>query len=128
MIDHVSVAVKNLQASAAFYERVLATLGFARLIDRKSAIGFGKKYPEFWLNVRPNMSAVQEDTGIHICLRAPSKKAVTEFYNTALFLGGRSDGEPRDRQGAITSYFGAFIRDLDGNKIEAVFFPSRTPK
>ena len=123
MIDHVSVAITNLEASASFYDRVLEALGLKRMVERENTIGFGKKYPEFWLNLRPDLIIVRDDTGSHICLRAATKEAVTAFYNTALALGGRGDGKPCKRQAAMTTYFGAFIRDLDGNKIEAVYFP-----
>ncbi len=123
MIDHVSVAVRDLAASAAFYEAVLAPLGLTRLVTRPNTVGFGKKYPEFWLNARPRMGPVSEDTGVHICLRTRSEENVRAFYNAAIALGGRDDGAPGPRQAAMTIYFGAFIRDLDGNKIEAVTFP-----
>lgn len=123
MIDHISIAVSDLTASAKFYEQVLAPLGLTRLVEREKTIGFGKKYPEFWLNARPEMPAVPEDTGTHICLRAASKEAVTAFHEAALSLGGDDDGAPGDRQAAMTTYFGAFIKDPDGNKIEAVTFP-----
>ena len=124
MIDHVSVPVRDLAASAAFYERLLAPLGLARLVERPATIGFGKKYPEFWLNLRPEMPPIPVDTGMHVCLRAPSEDAVRAFHALALEHGGRSDGEPRQRQAAMTTYYGAFIKDLDGNKIEAVTFPA----
>ena len=77
MIDHVSIAVSDLSASADFYGAVLAPLGLAKLVDRTPAtIGFGKKYPEFWLNAREGLKPQAETTGIHICLRAPSEVAV----------------------------------------------------
>lgn len=123
MIDHVSVSVSDLSASTAFYEKVLKPLGMVRITEREGTVGFGKKYPEFWLNARPEMGTVPGNTGGHICLRAPTREAVTNFYETAIALGGRGDGEPSDRQAAVTHYFGAFIRDLDRNKIEAVTFP-----
>lgn len=123
MIDHVSVAVSDLARSAAFYERVLAPLGLVKLIDRAPAtIGFGKKYPEFWLNARAGLSPQPETTGIHICLRAPSEDAVRTFHAAALTRGGRTAGDPGPRQGAFTTYFGAFVFDPDGNKLEAVHF------
>lgn len=125
MIDHVSVGVADLAASAGFYEQVLAPLGLARLVTRDRSVGFGKRYPEFWLNARPGMAPVGDDTGIHVCLRAPDRDAVTAFYERALALGGRCDGAPGDRQAAMTVYFGAFIRDADGNRIEAVTFPKK---
>jgi len=123
MIDHVSVAVRDLAESARFYEQVLAPLGLARLVERPGTVGFGRKYPEFWLNARPSMLTVPADTGTHICLRAPSVEAVRAFHDAALALGARDDGAPGDRQAAMTRYFGAFIKDRDGNKIEAVTFP-----
>lgn len=123
MIDHVSIAVRSLAESAAFYDAVLAPLGLVRLVERERTIGFGKKYPEFWLNARPGMAPVAEDTGCHICLRAPSKEAVDAFHAAALARGGRDDGAPGDREASMTTYYGAFIRDPDGNKIEAVTFP-----
>ena len=124
MIDHVSIAVADLMESAAFYEPVLAPLGLVKLVDRSPAtIGFGKKYPEFWLNTRAGLAPQPESTGIHICLRAPSDDAVREFFNAAIAHGGKSAGDPGPRQAAFTTYFGAFIFDPDGNKIEAVCFP-----
>lgn len=123
MIDHVSIPVRDLAASAAYYEKVLEPLGFTRLVDRDHTVGFGKKYPEFWVNVRPGMSPVAQDTGYHICLRAPNVEAVDTFYRTAIDLGGRDDGEPKMRKVSMSTYYGAFIRDPDGNKIEAVTFP-----
>ncbi len=122
MIDHVSVPVRDLAASAAFYERVLAPLGYIRLVERPATVGFGKKYPEFWLNLRANMPPIPADTGMHVCLRAPSEDAVRAFHTLALEHGGGSDGEPRPRQGEMAAYYGAFIKDPDGNKIEAITF------
>jgi len=123
MIDHVSVPVRDLAASAAFYERLLAPLGLTRLVERPATVGFGKTYPEFWLNLRAEMPPIPADTGMHVCLRASSEDAVRAFHATALEHGGKSDGEPGPRQAAMTTYYGAFIKDTDGNKIEAVTFP-----
>jgi len=126
MIDHVSIAVSDLADSADFYEAALGPLGFTKLVDRSPAtIGFGKKYPEFWLNAREGLKPQPETTGIHICLRAPSEAAVREFFDAAVARGGKSAGDPGPRQAAFTTYFGAFILDADGNKIEAVFFPKK---
>jgi catechol 2,3-dioxygenase-like lactoylglutathione lyase family enzyme len=122
MIDHVSIAVRDLAASARFYEAVLATLGYAKLADRPATIGFGKKYPEFWLNERRNMTLVDADPGAHICLRASSTEAVQAFHAAALAAGGTSDGAPGPRSGQIGGYYAAFIRDPEGNKIEAATF------
>jgi catechol 2,3-dioxygenase-like lactoylglutathione lyase family enzyme len=123
VIDHVSLAVSDLARSGAFYESVLAPLGLARLVAREGTVGFGKRYPEFWLNAREGLAPQPETTGTHICLRAPSEDAVREFHARALATGGRDAGAPGPRQGAFTAYFGAFVFDPDGSKIEAVNFP-----
>ena len=123
MIDHVSVPVRDLAAAVRFYARVLAPLGYVMLIERPGTAGFGKRYPELWLNLRSNLGPAPANPGAHIALRAASEDAVTAFHATALAMGGSSDGEPGPRPAAMTTYYGAFIRDLDGNKIEAVWFP-----
>jgi catechol 2,3-dioxygenase-like lactoylglutathione lyase family enzyme len=123
MIDHVSIAVDDLQASARAYDRILAPLGLTRLVERPATIGFGKRYPEFWLNLRAGMAPVAADTGCHVCLRAPDEASVRAFHATALAEGCTSAGDPGPRQAAMTTHFGAFIYDPDGNKIEAVTFP-----
>jgi catechol 2,3-dioxygenase-like lactoylglutathione lyase family enzyme len=122
MIDHVSVPVRDLAAGVAFYARVLAPLGYAKLVERPGSAGFGKKYPEIWLNLRAELGAAPSNPGAHIALRARSEDAVRAFHAAALEMGGVSDGEPGPRQAAMTGYFGAFIRDPDGNKIEALTF------
>lgn len=124
MIDHVSLAVRDLEQSAKAYGLFLAPLGLTRLVVRDTAIGFGKRYPELWLNHRPNLPRVPEGSGVHICLRAPDEAAVRSFFAIALAEGCTSAGEPGPRQAAMTKYFAAFIFDLDGNKIEAANFPN----
>jgi catechol 2,3-dioxygenase-like lactoylglutathione lyase family enzyme len=127
MIDHVSVPVADLKASAAFYRPVLAPLGLSLLVERSGTVGFGKRYPEFWLNARPRFAGTPDDSGHHVCLRAPSREAVCAFHAAALAGGGRDAGAPGDRQAAVTTYFGAFVFDLDGNRVEAVTFPPKAP-
>ena len=123
MIDHISIQVRDLEKSAAFYEAVLAPLGLTKFVERPGTVGFGKRYPEFWLNHRPNATLEDGGTGNHICLRAPDAEAVEAFHAAALAGGGRSDGAPGPRPAAVTDYIGAFVLDPDGHKIEAAFFP-----
>lgn len=122
MIDHVSLPVSNLDASAGFYEKLLAPLGYAKLVTREATVGFGKRYPELWLNLRAGFRA-PADGGAHVCLRASSEEAVRAFHAAALAHGGADDGAPGPRQAAMTGYYAAFVRDLDGNKLEAACFP-----
>ena len=124
MIDHVSLPVRDLEAGGAFYARVLAPLGYTRLVERPATIGFGKKYPEVWLNHRPDMAPTPANPGAHVALRAASEDAVRAFHQAALDAGGKSDGEPGPRLAAMTTYYGAFILDPDGNKVEAISFPA----
>ena len=123
MIDHVSVAVRDLAESERFYAAILAPLGLAKLREwPDAAIGFGKKYPEFWINRRATMARVAQDSGVHICLRATDTQAVEDFHAAALKSGGTSDGAPGLRTEYHSSYYATFVRDPDGNRIEAVTF------
>ena len=123
MIDHVSVAVRDLKAGETFYTALLAPLGHGKMRAWPgAAIGYGKKHPEFWINLRTGMAPVAPDSGVHICLRAPSKEAVDAFHAAALANGGASDGAPGFRKQYDARYYAAFIRDPDGNRIEAVTF------
>ncbi|MGC2082636.1 MAG: VOC family protein [Bradyrhizobium sp.] len=124
MIDHVSVGVSDLDRAARFYEAVLAPLGLTRLVTRPATVGFGKAYPEFWVNWRAGMARVAAESGIHICLRAKTTVEVDGFHAAALEAGGTSDGAPGLRPHDRISYYAAFIIDPDGNRIEAVTFPT----
>ena len=123
MIDHVSISVRDIASGARFYEALLATLGMSQLREWPgAAIGYGKKYPEFWINRRADMAPVAADSGAHVCLRAASREAVDGFHAAALAAGGTSDGAPGFRAQYHENYYAAFIRDRDGNRIEAVTF------
>ena len=123
MIDHVSIGVRDLAASVRFYAAVLEPLGMRLLKEREGRTGFGSKYPELWLNARPGMSAAPADTGAHLCLRARSTAAVDTFHARALALGGTDDGPPGLRAATMVTYYAAFIRDPDGNRIEVMTVP-----
>lgn len=123
MIDHVSIAVRDLAASTGFYEAVLGAIGMKAIDVRDATVGFGKQYSEFWINVRGDMAPVAAGSGAHVCFRARSTEMVDAFHAAALEAGGSSEGapglRPHDGEGG---YYAAFIRDPDGNRIEAVTF------
>jgi catechol 2,3-dioxygenase-like lactoylglutathione lyase family enzyme len=121
MIDHVSVSVRDLARASKFYEAVLGTIGYLKHDVRPARVGFGKTYPEFWINLRPTLAAAP-DTGHHVCLRAREARAVDAFHAAALAAGGTSDGAPGLRPQHGEGYYAAFVRDPDGNRIEAVSF------
>lgn len=122
MIDHVSVGVADLERASAFYEAALAPLGLTKLMARPTTVGFGKTYPEFWINLRVGMPRVPPESGAHVCLRTRTTAAVDAFHAAALASGGRSDGPPGPRPEYHASYYAAFVFDPDGNRVEAVTF------
>jgi catechol 2,3-dioxygenase-like lactoylglutathione lyase family enzyme len=122
MIDHVSIAVRDLARATRFYETALGVLGFTKLAMRPTTVGFGKRYPEFWLNLRPDMVPIGPDSGAHVCLRSPTTTAIDTFFAAALAAGGSADGQPGLRPEYGDGYYAAFVGDPDGNRIEVVTF------
>jgi catechol 2,3-dioxygenase-like lactoylglutathione lyase family enzyme len=122
MIDHISIAVRDLKASTRFYEALLKPLGMTPVREGPTGVGFGKTYPEFWINARAQHTPLAEDCGAHIALRAPDTQAVDAFHAAAVAAGAHSDGAPGMRHEYSPHYYAAFVRDWDGNRIEAVTF------
>jgi len=122
MIDHISLGVSDLERAAHFYEATLAALGLSRLVTRAGTVGFGKAYPEFWINRRTGMTQVAAESGTHVCLRARTAAEVDAFHAAALNAGGISDGAPLLRPHDRVKYYAAFVLDPDGNRVEAVTF------
>ena len=122
-IDHVSIPVADFACAAAFYDRVLATLGLIRRKEREGAIGYGPDAvaaPIFWILARGNEGAASAGVGLHISFRAANRKDVHAFYEAALALGARDAGAPGPRPQYTAGFYGCFVFDLDGFKIEAV--------
>jgi catechol 2,3-dioxygenase-like lactoylglutathione lyase family enzyme len=120
LIDHVSVAVRSIERATRFYEAVLGAIGHVKLVVRPRTVGFGTRYAEFWINLRPDMAPVAADSGSHVCLRARSVAEVENFHRIALAEGGTDDGKPGPRIYSKGRVYTAFIRDPDGNRIEAL--------
>jgi catechol 2,3-dioxygenase-like lactoylglutathione lyase family enzyme len=123
VIDHVSIPVADLDRATRFYEAVLSTLGYAKLEERPATVAFGKRYSEFWLNHRPGLLPPPHGGGAHVALRASSREMVDAFHAAALAHGGASDGAPGFRPQHGEGYYAAYVRDADGNRVEAVTFP-----
>jgi len=121
VIDHISIGVRDLTAMTRFYDSVLSVLGYAKLQEQPGTVGFGKRYSEFWLNHRPAL-VPDGDSGLHVAVRAATINAVDAFYHSALGSGGSCDGAPGLRSEYREGYYAAFIRDPEGNRIEAVTF------
>lgn len=122
MIDHVSIPVADLDRSARFYEAVLKTLGYTKLEVRPATVAFGKRYSEFWLNLRPGLKYQLDNNGAHVALRAATRDMVDAFHAAALANGGTCDGAAGLRAQHGEGYYAAYIRDPDGNRVEAVTF------
>lgn len=123
MIDHVSLAVSDLARAVAFYERVFAPLGLTKLVTREKMVGFGKTYPEVWINLRVDMARLPADSGAHIALRAKTTGEIDTFHAAAVAAGAVSESAPSLRPHDRVRYYAAFVVDADGNRIEAVTFP-----
>jgi catechol 2,3-dioxygenase-like lactoylglutathione lyase family enzyme len=118
VLDHVSIQCTDLVASAAFYDVVLAPLGGRRLLDFGSAIGYGvPPVPDFWLGAQATGTGFRES---HLAFAAPTRPAVREFFAAAVESGALVLHEPRLWPEYDPDYYGAFVRDPDGNNIEAV--------
>lgn len=122
MIDHISLAVSDIDRAVAFYEATLAPLGLAKLVVRPGMVGFGKTYPEIWLNLRVDLSRSAPGGGAHIALRARTSAEIDAFHAEALAAGGTSESVPSLRPHDRVKYYAAFVLDHDGNRIEAVTF------
>lgn len=118
MLDHVSIQCAELEASAAFYDAVLAPLGGQRIMDFGDAIGYGTpSRPVFWIGTQTTGDGFRES---HLAFTAPSRAAVREFFAAALERGAEALHEPRVWPEYHETYYGAFVRDPDGNNVEAV--------
>ena len=126
MIDHVSIGVANLELASNFYEQVLKPIGLEKLVEKPGTVGFGKRYPEFWLNLRED-KLPDPNAGMHVCLRARTTSAVQAFFELAVAHGASPQGEPDFRPQYSATYYAAFIRDRDGNIIEVLTFGDDTP-
>ncbi len=118
MLDHVSIQCADMAASSAFYDAVLAPLGGKRVMDFGVAIGYGvPPQPDFWIGAQQTGDGFRES---HIAFSAPSRTAVREFFAAAVGAGAEVLHEPRMWPEYHQNYYGAFVRDPDGNNVEAV--------
>ena len=122
IISHVSLGTNNFAKARAFYEKVLAALGARVIMEHPGAIAFGKQFPEFWVQTPHDGGKAATANGVHFAFVAQSKAEVDAFHETAIAAGGKDEGKPGGRSDYGEPYYGGFIRDLDGHKIEAAFW------
>ncbi|QEE35012.1 VOC family protein [Octadecabacter sp. SW4] len=122
MLDHIGISVSDFTAAKAFYDAALAPIGASLMVmipaeftDGVKVGGYGQGRPVFWLSEGPAQSP-----SIHIAFAAPDRDTVDAFYQAALAAGGTDNGAPGVRPQYHAAYYGAFVRDPDGNNIEMV--------
>jgi len=118
MLDHLSIQCDDPAASAAFYDAALAPLGGTRVMDFGPVIGYGVQgKPSFWIGPNGEGGTNREN---HIAFGAGDRAAVRAFFDAAVAVGAEVLHEPRVWPEYHPSYYGAFVRDPDGNNVEAV--------
>lgn len=122
IISHVSIGTNDFARAQQFYDRIMPTLGCKRIMEHPGAVAYGKMFPEFWVQAPIDGKPALVGNGTHFGFVAPSKAAVQAFYDAALAAGGKGDGAPGPRPDYGAPYYGCFLRDPDGHKIEAAFW------
>ena len=118
MLDHLSIQCADLAASATFYDAVLAPLGGQRLMKDGDAIGYGvPPRPDFWIGAQSTGEGFRES---HLAFVAADRQSVRDFFTAAVGQGAEVLHEPRAWPEYHEHYYGAFVRDPDGNNVEAV--------
>jgi catechol 2,3-dioxygenase-like lactoylglutathione lyase family enzyme len=124
VIDHVSISVPSIEIARPFYDAVLAALGVAKVYDRPDALGFGMRCNDVedfhsFLAIYESATA-NLDAKRHWCFKATTRTQVAAFHAAGLANGGMDDGAPGLRPHYHKDYFGAFLQDPFGNRVEAV--------
>ena len=125
MLSHVSLGTNDAARAAAFYDPVLAVLGIRRLGERDGSLDYGTSTMFFSLEKPTDGRQASVGNGVHIAFMADGRAMVDEFYRTALANDGSDAGPPGLRPEYDAHYYGAFVRDPDGNKLEAVTFAAK---
>lgn len=122
MMSHVSIGTNRFEAARAFYDAVLAPLGVKRVMEHPGVVAYGKLYPEFWVGAPFDGQPANVGNGTHFGFFAESREQVDAFWQAAIAAGASPDGPPGPRPLYGKPYYGCFVRDLDGHKIEASFW------
>lgn len=118
VIDHVSIQCSDVGRSAAFYDAVLAAVGGGRVVDLGHTVGYGSGgKPDFWIGPQATGAGFRES---HLAFAAPDRAAVRAFSRAAAGAGAQVIHEPRTWPEYHPRYYAAFVRDPDGNNVEAV--------
>ena len=122
ILSHVSIGVRDYARSTAFYDAVLSVIGCRRIMEHGEAVAYGRQFPEFWVQTPFDGQPSSVGNGTHFAFLATSKEQVNAFYKAALEAGATDDGPAGPRPQYGEPYYGCFVRDPDGHKIEAAFW------
>src|SRR4051812_41336114 len=125
MIHHVSLGTNDAVRATTFYDPLMALIGFRALKSSATAVHYGCSDIQFSLETPANGAPASVGNGVHVAFQAPDRETVRRFHATALALGGTDEGAPGIRANYNAHYYAAFVRDPDGNKIEAVTMTAR---
>ncbi len=130
MIAHVSLGTNNLDKALEFYDSVLGCIGVKRIIDIPNiGAAYGRMNPEFWVQLPCDGQPAGIANGVHFAYHVESIEQVHAFYLAAIEAGATDEGKPGPRSEYSEAYYGCFVRDLDGHKIEAMFWDkSKAPE
>ena len=121
-LSHVSLGTNQFPRAKVFYDAVLATLEVRCVVDFAGGAGYGRRFPEFWIQEPHDGKPASVGNGVHVCFQAENAQQVQAFHRTALQLGASDEGAPGLRVEYTDDYYAAFVRDLEGHKIEAMCF------
>jgi catechol 2,3-dioxygenase-like lactoylglutathione lyase family enzyme len=120
MLNHVSIGVRDIARSKAFYDSALEAIGYRRPSEGEDSLGYGKEEVVFWINLADSPVPDDPKSGLHFCFVAPDRDSVARFHAAALAAGGRDNGKPGIRADYSADYFAAFVVDPDGYRLEAL--------
>lgn len=122
ILSHISIGTNHFDRATAFYDKVLGALGCRRIEEFPGGVAYGRAFPEFFVQTPIDGAPASVGNGTHVGFVAATKEAVHAFWEAALAAGAAPDGPPGPRPHYSAAYYGCFVRDLDGHKIEATFW------
>ncbi len=122
LVGHVSVGTNDFDAAKEFYDTIMPTIGAKCLFNLPGAAAYGRQYPEFWVLAPFDGMPADHGNGNHVAFMVTSEEQVQDFFEAAIDAGATDDGAPAPRPMYGEAYYGCFVLDLDGNKIEAMYW------
>ncbi len=121
-LSHVSLGTNDYARAVAFYDAILPTIGVYKIMEEGKARAYGRGFPEFWVQQPFDEKPAAPANGVHVAFLAKSRLDVDEFYKAGIEAGAKDAGEPGPRPMYGEPYYGCFLIDPDGHKIEAMFW------